>query len=76
MSEGELTGTLESVDQQVLIAELKKELQEKHAQLEEAKRATEDGGGKTETKMLKLKAQMTSKIKSLEKELEDLRRVS
>ena len=45
--------------------------------LEESKKGMEEGGGaKSETKMLKMKAQMTSKIKALEKELAELRQVS
>ncbi|XP_012944847.2 putative leucine-rich repeat-containing protein DDB_G0290503 [Aplysia californica] len=34
------------------------------------------GGGKSDTKLLKVKAQMTSKIKALEKELQELRQSS
>lgn len=55
---------------------LQKELQEKTEQLEEARKMAEEGGGKSETKMLKLKAQMTSKIRALEKELQELRQVN
>ena len=72
-----------------LVSQLKSELSEKSAEIETLRAETEtlraatetlraaggEGGDKTETKHLKMKAQMTSRIKSLEKELQQLRKV-
>lgn len=47
-------------------------------ELESAPKATtmsDEGGSKGEAKLLKMKAQMTSRIKALEKELQELRQV-
>jgi flagellar biosynthesis/type III secretory pathway protein FliH len=68
---------IEALQKQV--EQLQKALEEKTAEQEESKKATggEEGGsgGKSETKMLKMKAQMTSRIKALEKELDQLKQV-
>lgn len=62
---------------QAQLSQLQEELAEKSALLEESKKGGEGGGSaKSETKLLKMKAQMTSRIKSLEKDLADLRQVS
>ena len=78
MASGTTTTTPSEVSAlQAQLSQLQKELAEKSALLEESKKGGEEGGGgKSETKMLKMKAQMTSKIKSLEKELAELRQVS
>lgn len=67
----------ELAEKSSLLEESRKELAEKSALLEESRKGGEGGGSaKSETKLLKMKAQMTSRIKSLEKDLADLRQVS
>ena len=67
----------ELAEKSTLLEEARKELAEKSTLLEEARKGGEEGGGaKSETKQLKMKAQMTSRIKSLEKDLAELRQVS
>jgi uncharacterized small protein (DUF1192 family) len=63
------------------VAALTAELERNSREMEELKKpaaaaaVTEKSSKESETKMLKMKAQMTSKIKSLEKQLEQLRKV-
>ena len=55
------------------VKRLQCEVEEKGKEVEQARKA--GGEGKGDAKMLKMKAQMTSKVKALEKELEGLKKV-
>ena len=56
--------------------DLKQKLKDVENEMETLKKEeTAASGGKSDPKMLKMKAQMTSKIKTLEKEIEKLKKV-